>query len=389
MARHRHDARMRADRAPVPSAPSWGAAAPVLPAASTPALPRQERGAHHPSGPLPRLDPPAAGPPGGDRERAPGAQGRHRGDPDTTPLDLAAIALAATGTRTGGLSVPGPDGHRPAPRRPRVLPARAAGALALVGAIAGAGVAAAGGGTMLTAGDTPDTGELARPATGPVAGSGSSGSGSAAADGGRTVWSADFATAGLDRFRDAPTSGPSIGVTDGALDLTAPTLRGGSALEPDLADFSDGDDYHVGFSVRLDEAFPVDGAEGRTITRFAEDGIGSPPLEIGVRDGRFVLRGGDGAFSETLGRAVPGRWTHLALRVRFSAEDGTVSAWQDGRRTLTDVAPPAGTLPPGRSSHLAIGLDPDRPGETPARVSFASYAVGTSLDAVDRDASSR
>ena len=138
-----------------------------------------------------------------------------RVDPPTSPLDLAAIALAAASVRqaglpptgsspaaTGGVAVPrtaadrrpdaGPTtggtprpafpaavpsalapptpshpveavGRRDLGRRRVTLPTRTAGALALVGALAGGGVAVVGGGAVLAADRTPTTGELRTP----------------------------------------------------------------------------------------------------------------------------------------------------------------------------------------------------------------------------------
>jgi hypothetical protein len=123
------------------------------------------------------LDAPATGP-------RP-VRGKHRHDPATTPLDLAAIARAAAAAReepepvTGGYPAPTPGVPAPAPRVPAPAPpashraprsgraastTRAAGALALFGALAGASVAAAGTGPSFLADPSSDTGEIARPA---------------------------------------------------------------------------------------------------------------------------------------------------------------------------------------------------------------------------------
>ncbi|WP_116709797.1 hypothetical protein [Actinomycetospora cinnamomea] len=167
-------------------------------------LPQQGRGEAHPSGPLPRVGraPRAAAPAPGPAAGAPGGHA-----PETSPLDLAAIALAAARDRRAGLPPTGssPTGRsasapvartvaddpttggtpRPAypaavpsalapptpshavpavgrgrPGRRVPLPTRTAGALALVGALAGGGVAVIGGGSMLAADPTPETGEL-------------------------------------------------------------------------------------------------------------------------------------------------------------------------------------------------------------------------------------
>ncbi|MDD7942551.1 hypothetical protein PHK61_29480 [Actinomycetospora lutea] len=211
MARHRA-AHARA-AAPDPAAPTGTA---VLTgghraADLAAALPRQGLTEAHPSGPLPR---------------AGRSTSRHTGglDADTAALDLAAIALAAASARpagppTGSAALPqgsgpasGPlaaptTGGTPRPSYPAAvpsalapitpshavpavgrggrgsgrrvpLPTRTAGALALVGALAGGGVAVVGGNAVLTADPTPTTGELR---TGDVATAAADAAGSAAA----------------------------------------------------------------------------------------------------------------------------------------------------------------------------------------------------------------
>lgn len=213
MARHRVAPARAAAPAPAPATPPAPSAPPARSAppsrrATTgghtdlgAALPRQGLTEQHPSGPLPR-----------SRRRRDAAP-RGADDPATSPLDLAAIALAAAGARRAGLpatgtspaadgpvartaaddprEVAGPatggtprpaypaavpsalapptpahpvpavhGGGRPGERRRVPLPTRTAGALALVGALAGGGVAVIGGGTMMAADRTPDTGAL-------------------------------------------------------------------------------------------------------------------------------------------------------------------------------------------------------------------------------------
>jgi hypothetical protein len=167
-------------------------------------LPQQGLGTAHPSGPLPRVGRgarrPAPAPPPSERDRA----------SETSPLDLAAIALAAAGARRAGLPAAGTSptggtataavprtaadlptdpatGGTPRPAYPAAvpsalapptpshavpavgrgrpgrrvpLPTRTAGALAFVGALAAGGVAVVGGSAMLEGDPTPQTGEL-------------------------------------------------------------------------------------------------------------------------------------------------------------------------------------------------------------------------------------
>ncbi|GAA4776413.1 hypothetical protein GCM10023200_06360 [Actinomycetospora chlora] len=205
MARHRA-APARAATPPaspdpaIPTARATTATATAVADPPGPLLPRQGLTEAHPSGPLPRAR----------SRRSDGARRAH--DPHTSPLDLAAIALAAAkerrsafpatgsspataapvartaadepldGVTTGGTPRPAypaavPSGiapltpshavpavgGRPAPRRRVALPTRTAGALALVGALDGGGDAIVGGGTMMAADTTTDTGQIAAP----------------------------------------------------------------------------------------------------------------------------------------------------------------------------------------------------------------------------------
>ncbi|GAA4925678.1 hypothetical protein EV188_102786 [Actinomycetospora succinea] len=174
------------------------------------AMPRQGLTEAHPSGPLPRAG----------RERPARRAPRDAAlDADTAALDLAAIALAAASAGPAGSLPTGPahpasgpitgpsaadptTGGTPRPAFPAAvpsalapvtpshavpavgrgggrrvpLPTRTAGALALVGALAGGGVAVVGGNAVMTADPTPTTGEFR---TGDVANAAESGAAAA------------------------------------------------------------------------------------------------------------------------------------------------------------------------------------------------------------------
>lgn len=387
--------------------------------------------ARHRSGsPTPRtgswpaaLDAPATGP-------RPYGGGRHRGDPATTPLDLAAIARAAAEAR-GDVDGPDTQGVRPpaaprtgplptaprahrAPRARGITTTRAAGALALFGALAGASVAAASTGPTFLADAPADTGELARPDTLAVAPAGVS---EAVAprvvprttapapssttpeptttaapaprdDGGRTLWSADFREAGLKNFRSTPWNNQgakSPTLAGGLLNFLMPGGGKRSEVEPDFKSLSEGDEYYFGFSVRLAPDFPVNTSDWQVITQFKNDGTGTPPLELKVQDGKFLIDGDGGAFSREVGPATPGQWTHIVLKVKFSSSDGTVSAWQDGVQRFADFAPPSGTLYEGKNSYVKTGIYRDSSIGQAGKLSFGSWAIGTSLGSVSKD----
>jgi hypothetical protein len=393
--------------------------------------------ARHRSGsPTPRtgswpaaLDAPAAGP-------RPYGGGRHRGDPATTPLDLAAIARAAAearggmdapattpaatpsapstaAPRTGPLPTP-PRAHR-APRARALTTTRAAGALALFGALAGASVAAASTGPTFLADPPADTGEFVRPDTQAVAPAGVSeavaprvsphttaptptATTTAAPattakpaprdDGGRTLWSADFREAGLANFKSTPWNNQgakSPTLAGGLLNFLMPGGGKRSEVEPDFKSLSEGDEYYFGFSVRLAPDFPVNTSDWQVITQFKNDGTGTPPLELKVQDGKFLIDGDGGGFSKVVGDATPGQWTHLVLKVKFSSSDGTVSAWQDGVQRFADFAPPSGTLYSGKDSYVKTGIYRDSSIGQAGKLSFGSWAIGTSLGSVSKD----
>ncbi|MEJ2867035.1 heparin lyase I family protein [Actinomycetospora sp. OC33-EN08] len=374
--------------------------------------------------------------------------GRHRHDPATTPLDLAAIARAAataredTGDRRATQVTPVPSvsqaGSSPAPSdqpagapsttavpapaarpsghrvtRPRALTTtRAAGALALFGALAGASVAAASTGPAFLADPPADTGELQRPDTLAVAPAGLSeavpqvtphtsapapsttpaptttSERPAPADDGRTLWSADFRNAGMSNFKSTPWNNQgakSPTLAGGLLNFLMPGGGKRSEVEPDFKSLREGDEYYFGFSVRLAPDFPADTSDWQVITQFKNDGTGTPPLELKVQDGKFLIDGDGGSFSQVVGDARPGQWTHLVLKVKFSSSDGRVSAWQDGVQRLTDYAPPSGTKYAGKNSYVKTGIYRDSSIGQAGKLSFGSWAIGTSLGSVSKD----
>jgi hypothetical protein len=296
-----------------------------------------------------------------------------------------------------------------------MTPTRAAGALALFGALTGASVAAASTGPSLLADPRADTGELVRPdvavapaglsepaahtatptphtaatsaphtATAPTTHAAPP---AAPSDGGKTLWSADFAAAGLKNFRSTPwnnVGASSPAVSGGLLNVSMPGGGKRAEVEPKFRALQEGDQYFFGFSVKLAPDFPVNTSDWQVITQFKNDGEGTPPLELKVQNGKFVLDGDGGAFSKVVGDATPGQWTHLALQVKFSSSDGTVSAWQDGVQKIADFAPPSGTMYAGKDSYVKTGIYRDTSIEQAGKLSFGSWAIGTTLGSVSK-----
>lgn len=196
-----------------------------------------------------------------------------------------------------------------------------------------------------------------------------------------TVWRADD-----DGFRPAPgttagTATPRVTGGQVSVQLTGRGQR--SELEPDVPAAAEGDQHDLSFLLRLDHHFPVHGSGRQVIARWQNDGPGSAPLELWVRDGHLVLHGGEGhpagwrAFDQPLGPVRAGEWCGVGLRVCFSAnpDNGHVSAWRDGERVLAEHHPRGGTLYPGQQSHLKVGLHRDAQIADPATVHFRDLQV--------------
>ncbi|HEY2193280.1 MAG TPA: heparin lyase I family protein [Actinomycetospora sp.] len=309
---------------------------------------------------------------------------------------------------------PGRRGSHRAPRDGRfVTPTRAAGALALFGALTGASVAAASTGPSFLADPASDTGELVRPDVAvapaglsqPAAHTATATPRTASAaphtarsaphttpvphdDGGKTLWSADFASDGLSNFKSTPwndVGAKSPTLSGGVLDVVMPGGGKRSEVEPKFKALQEGDQYYFGFTVKLAPDFPVNTSSWQVITQFKNEGEGTPPLELKVQNGKFVVDGDGGAFSKVVGDATPGQWTHLVLGVKFSSSDGTVSAWKDGVQKVADYAPPSGTMYAGKDSYVKTGIYRDTGIGQAGKLSFGSWAIGTSVGSVSKD----
>jgi hypothetical protein len=371
-------------------------------------------------GPAPAAAPRSASTPAAPRSASAPAAPRSASTPTGARRSDARPAAPRTGEQalpvggpTGPAAPAGRSSHRRAPARRIPVPTRAAGAIALVGALAGAGVAASGGGTPV-AEPAADTGEFLRPApvadaaAVPIAPAARAATPTRAAtttpkpkpaapkaptavaapdDGGKTLWSADFAKAGTGNFKSTPwnfVGASTPKVAGGLLNLSMPGGGKRAELEPEFKNLSEGDEYWFGFSVKLADDFPVNSSDWQIITQWKNEGTGSPPLEVKVQDGKFLLDGDSGGFSKVIGDARPGQWTHLALKVKFSSSDGTVTAYQDGVQRFADYAPSSGTLYSGKSSYVKTGLYRDTSIGQAGKLSFGSWAIGTSLGSVSK-----
>lgn len=189
------------------------------------------------------------------------------------------------------------------------------------------------------------------------------------------LWVGDLETGNLSQFKETPwniTRGgdqPEIVddpefVREGryALKIAIPTgeteenKKGAccdprAELEPDLGDIRSGDDLWFGFSTMLAADFP-DSADWQVITQWKGKADGSPPVSFKVKDGKYVLAGGDGhpdeigGYEKDLAPATPGQWADWVVHIKFSpdADDGFVEVWHNGQQVLQRFAPETGTM---------------------------------------------
>jgi polysaccharide lyase-like protein len=210
------------------------------------------------------------------------------------------------------------------------------------------------------------------------------------------LWNGAIATTGLTGFKDTPydiTGRSSVRVVDGppkAIRFTVPSGSLRAEIEPDVPGFSEGQTRYFRLTYVLPPSFPTDPQGFQLATQWKNDGTGSPPLELLVEKGRFVLGGGYGRpggsrlFSTDIAPVVTGTPVEIVVGIRFSSDpdQGRVDVWLDGDRKITDFRPPGGTLYPGRSSYWKIGLYRDTANASTATVDLLAAAMGTSYDSV-------
>ncbi|MDL5156891.1 polysaccharide lyase [Actinomycetospora termitidis] len=190
----------------------------------------------------------------------------------------------------------------------------------------------------------------------------------------KPIWDAAITAQGLGMFKDTPwnmvgaktpTVVPATGLTGRkALKFTMPGGGKRSEIEPNVDNFTEGQDRYIRLSVRLADGFPVDTDSWQLITQFKNEGEGSPPLELRIGGGNFVLSGGFGhpdgskSFDKVIAPAAVGKVTTLVLHVKFSSTSSksVVDAWVDGQQKVTGFRPPGGTMYPGDYSYWKLGL---------------------------------
>ena len=214
------------------------------------------------------------------------------------------------------------------------------------------------------------------------------------------IWTADVTKQGLGMFKDTPwnmvgAKKPTVVDATGlpgrkALRFTMPGGATRAEIEPNVDNFTEGQDRFIRLSVRLADGFPVGTDSWQLITQFKNEGTGSPPLELRIGKGNFVLSGGFGrpggarSFDKVIGPAVTGKVVTVVLRVKFSSDPskGIVDAWIDGQPRFAGFRPPGGTLYPGMYSYWKLGLYRDKGIGTPATYELSDAMLGSSYAAV-------
>jgi hypothetical protein len=216
----------------------------------------------------------------------------------------------------------------------------------------------------------------------------------------KAMWDSDITGQGLGMFKDTPWNfvGAKQPAVVAATDLPGQkalrfTMPGGAQraeVEPNVDNFTEGQDRYIRLSVRLAPDFPIDTDTWQLITQFKNEGTGSPPLELRIGKGNFILSGGADApggsknFDKTIAPAVVGKVTALVLHVKFSSNSstGVVDAWVDGQQKVAGYHPAAGTLYRGDYSYWKLGLYRDRGIGKPATYELSDARLGDSYASV-------
>ena len=211
------------------------------------------------------------------------------------------------------------------------------------------------------------------------------------------LWTADIAARGLGQFKNTPyniTPGASVRLVDGppkAIRFSVPAGATRAEIEPNISELSEGQHRFFRLTYALPATFPVDNTSGfQLVTQWKNTGTGSPPVELRVEGGRFVLGGGYGypggprLFRADVAPALPGRTVTVVVGITFSTDPrkGLVDVWVDGTRRITAFQPPGGTLYPGTSSYWKVGLYRDPALKTSAVADLLQASFGTSYDSV-------
>ena len=179
----------------------------------------------------------------------------------------------------------------------------------------------------------------------------------------------------LANFKDTPynndgASAPQLVDAPGlaarkALEFTVPSGGKRSEVEPNTDVYQEGDEAWFGFAWFLPQDFPV-GTDGfQVVAQWKNAGDGSPPVEVKIGNGQFVLDGGAGGenpqqnyFSVPIGPARTGAQTDIVVHLRFSTDPtkAVADVWMNGQQRVAAFRPGAGTRYESADSYLKTGI---------------------------------
>jgi hypothetical protein len=214
------------------------------------------------------------------------------------------------------------------------------------------------------------------------------------------IWAANLSGPNpLGNFRDtpynndgapAPTIVDAPGVTGAkAVRYTVPGGGKRTELEPKIQSYQEGNDAYFGFAWNLPTDFPVNADGWQVVAQWKNDGDGSPPVEVKVDHGQFVLDGGAGGddpgatyYSVPIGPAVAGRQTDVVLHIHFSTDPqkSQVDVWMNGQKRIDAYHPPGGTRYSDEDSYLKTGIYRDTAINQTAVLYLIDARVATSYD---------
>jgi Polysaccharide lyase len=203
----------------------------------------------------------------------------------------------------------------------------------------------------------------------------------------------------LSGFRDTPYNNdgaPAPTVVDSpnvpgrrAIAFTMPGGGTRTELEPQVPFIGEGDEAWYGFAWYLPPDFPVDTTGWQVLAQWKNLGDGSPPVEVKVGNGQFVLDGGAGGshprqtyFTQPIGTARPGEQTDIVVHIKFSADpsQAVVDVWQNGQQRIANYRPTGGTRYDGDNSYLKTGIYRDSAISEPATLFLNDARIASTYD---------
>ena len=174
-----------------------------------------------------------------------------------------------------------------------------------------------------------------------------------------------------------------------ALEFTVPSGGKRSEVEPNTDVYQEGDEAWFGFAWFVPQDFPV-GTEGfQVVAQWKNAGEGSPPVEVKIGGGQFLLDGGAGGenpqknyFTMPIGPARTGAQTDIVVHLRFSTDPtkALIDVWMNGQQRIAGFRPPAGTRYESADSYVKTGLYRDTAIPEDARLDLVDARIAASYD---------